>query len=106
MSRLASNRLSGLVEVTPSVTVVAASANGPGVDPRLDRRLVVGTDPTDGQQPQTCVPAGTWQRTLPVAAVTLVSCVVSPGFDFADFELDEPEGWAHDKGVAPTMRTP
>ena len=35
------------------------------------------------------VPAGTWQRTLPTAEDVLVSCLVSPGFDFADFELVE-----------------
>jgi len=33
------------------------------------------------------VPAGVWQRTLPADADALVSCLVSPGFDFADFEL-------------------
>ena len=39
-----------------------------------------------GQSPQALVPAGTWQRATASATVeTLVSCVVSPGFDFADF---------------------
>lgn len=37
--------------------------------------------------PQVLVPAGVWQRTLPSDADALVSCLVSPGFDFADFEL-------------------
>jgi predicted cupin superfamily sugar epimerase len=36
---------------------------------------------------QLLVPAGVWQRTVPSAADALVSCLVSPGFDFADFEL-------------------
>jgi uncharacterized protein len=36
---------------------------------------------------QALVPAGTWQRTLPGDADALVSCLVSPGFDFADFTL-------------------
>ena len=36
---------------------------------------------------QVVVPAGVWQRTLPADADALVSCLVSPGFDFADFEL-------------------
>lgn len=36
---------------------------------------------------QARVPAGVWQRTLPRDAEALVSCLVSPGFDFADFEL-------------------
>jgi len=37
--------------------------------------------------PQALVPAGVWQRTVPSHADALVSCLVSPGFDFADFEL-------------------
>lgn len=74
------------------VGVVTLELGGTGAGPRPDRRSVVGTDPTDGRQPQTCVPAGTWQRTLPVATDTLVSCVVSPGFHFADFVLHQPVG--------------
>lgn len=36
--------------------------------------------------PQALVPAGTWQRAVASpTAETLTSCVVSPGFDFADF---------------------
>lgn len=41
----------------------------------------------DTVTPQVLVPAGTWQRTLPSHADALVSCLVSPGFDFDDFEL-------------------
>ncbi|WP_322936815.1 cupin domain-containing protein [Nocardioides bizhenqiangii] len=41
----------------------------------------------DAHAPQALVRAGVWQRTLPSAADALVSCLVSPGFDFADFEL-------------------
>lgn len=33
------------------------------------------------------VPAGVWQRTLPGTEEVLVSCVVSPGFDYADWRL-------------------
>lgn len=34
------------------------------------------------------VPAGEWQTAQPASErATLVACVVSPGFDFADFEL-------------------
>lgn len=36
---------------------------------------------------QVVVPAGVWQRTLPGPEDALVSCLVSPGFDFDDFEL-------------------
>lgn len=38
---------------------------------------------------QVVVPAGVWQRTVPSDEDALVSCFVSPGFDFADFELEE-----------------
>lgn len=41
----------------------------------------------DAEQPQGLVPAGVWQRTVPAAEDAIVSCLVSPGFDFDDFEL-------------------
>jgi predicted cupin superfamily sugar epimerase len=41
----------------------------------------------DADHPQALVPAGVWQRTLPGTADALVSCLVSPGFDFEDFTL-------------------
>lgn len=41
----------------------------------------------DADRPQALVPAGTWQRTVPRAVDALVSCLVSPGFDFDDFEM-------------------
>jgi predicted cupin superfamily sugar epimerase len=41
----------------------------------------------DVVEPQALVPAGTWQRTLPAHEDALVSCLVSPGFDFDDFEM-------------------
>jgi predicted cupin superfamily sugar epimerase len=50
--------------------------------------VLLGPDVQDGQQPQVVVPAGAWQAARPAADTeVLVSCVVSPGFDFADFEL-------------------
>ena len=58
---------------------------GGGARPVEGRVDVVGTDPQ--QAAQVVVRAGEWQRTLPGASDALVSCVVSPGFDFADFEL-------------------
>ena len=39
--------------------------------------------------PQVLVPAGVWQSAEPAADEhVLVSCVVSPGFDFTDFRLE------------------
>lgn len=55
--------------------------------PSTGERHTIGTDLVEGQRLQVLVPAGTWQRTVPGDADALVSCVVSPGFDFADFEL-------------------
>ncbi|MCD9197035.1 cupin domain-containing protein [Aeromicrobium wangtongii] len=49
---------------------------------------VVGLDLDAGEVPQAQVPAGVWQRTVPTDADALVSCLVSPGFDFADFQLE------------------
>ena len=60
--------------------------------------LVLGADIAAGEQPQLLVPPGHWQRARPQTRraerrgntddePTLVSCVVVPGFDFADFAL-------------------
>jgi predicted cupin superfamily sugar epimerase len=41
-----------------------------------------------GEHPQVLIPAGVWQAAAPATdQPVLVSCVVSPGFDFADFRL-------------------
>lgn len=42
--------------------------------------------------PQVLVPARTWQAAEARNGWALVSCVVTPGFDFAGFELAAP-GW-------------
>jgi predicted cupin superfamily sugar epimerase len=64
---------------------VALELGVSGTTPNGGPTTVVGTG--TGQSAQALVPAGTWQRTLPGDADALVSCLVSPGFDFADFEL-------------------
>lgn len=49
---------------------------------------VLGPDVLAGQHPPLVVPPGYWQRARPRdAEPALVSCVVVPGFDFADFTL-------------------
>ncbi|MGH3658486.1 MAG: cupin domain-containing protein [Micromonosporaceae bacterium] len=61
---------------------------GDGDLPGPETVSVLGDDLAAGQQPQLRVPAGIWQAARPAdpaAAPTLVSCVVSPGFDFTDF---------------------
>lgn len=61
---------------------------GSGDGPQDVRTYTLGPDVVNGQQPQVIVPAGHWQAARPVGdEATLVSCVVAPGFDFADFEL-------------------
>jgi uncharacterized protein len=48
----------------------------------------LGPDVGAGQRPQIVVPAGAWQAARPAGdEAVLVSCIVSPGFDFADFTL-------------------
>ncbi|MDZ7674834.1 MAG: cupin domain-containing protein [Acidimicrobiales bacterium] len=66
---------------------VTLEYGGDSAEPVSADRIVIGTDAAAGQSPQAIVPAGVWQRTLPGDQDVLVSCVVSPGFDFADFEL-------------------
>jgi predicted cupin superfamily sugar epimerase len=49
---------------------------------------VLGADVNNIQHPQLLVPAGYWQRARPHdEEPALVSCVVVPGFDFADFTM-------------------
>jgi predicted cupin superfamily sugar epimerase len=59
---------------------------GDGDGPALERTITLGPDVENGEVPQALVPAGTWQAARPAAdEEVLVSCIVSPGFDFADF---------------------
>ncbi|WP_306363772.1 cupin domain-containing protein [Nocardia sp. CC227C] len=51
--------------------------------------IVLGPDVERGQRPQAIVPGGVSQAARPLGDdYVLVSCVVAPGFDFADFRLD------------------
>lgn len=69
---------------------VALDLGGDGEHPGAISTVVVGSDLAAGQQPQALVPPGVWQRAAPSGAeASLVSCVVVPGFDFADFRLDD-----------------
>ena len=52
----------------------------------------LGPDLTAGERPQLVVPRDCWQAAEPLGAWTLAGCTVSPGFDFAGFEL-APAGW-------------
>jgi predicted cupin superfamily sugar epimerase len=68
----------------------AASDAGPVEAVRL------GADVLAGEIPQHRIPPGHWQAARADRGWTLVSCIVSPAFEFAGFEL-APPGWApHD----------
>jgi uncharacterized protein len=50
--------------------------------------FTLGVDLAAHQRPQVVVPGGVWQSAEPAGAEpVLVTCVVSPGFDFADFRM-------------------
>lgn len=52
--------------------------------------VVMGPDPTQGQQLQLVVRGGIWKASeLPAGAYGLISEAVAPGFDFADMTLGE-----------------
>ena len=63
---------------------IAETAAGPARTHRL------GPDLLAGEAPQAIVPAGHWQAAQTTGGWTLVSCTVSPGFDFAGFTLAPP----------------
>jgi predicted cupin superfamily sugar epimerase len=65
--------------------VVTVELGGSGSTPQPGEQRAVGM--SEGAELQVLVPAGVWQRTIPSDREALVSCLVSPGFDFADFEL-------------------
>jgi predicted cupin superfamily sugar epimerase len=50
--------------------------------------VTLGPDLAAGQTPQHVVPGAHWQSARPAGdQEVLVSCVVAPGFDFADFAV-------------------
>jgi len=55
--------------------------------------LRLGPDVLDGESPQILIPPGAWQAAEATDGWTLVSCVVSPGFEFEGFVLAPPD-WA------------
>jgi len=68
----------------PLTLTLGGSGAAPG-DP-VDQ--VLGPSFATGERPQFVVPGGAWQSAAPAGTEpVLVTCVVSPGFEFADFEL-------------------
>ena len=65
---------------------VTIELGGEGEQPQAGEVVSCDVDRT-----QVLVPAGHWQRTVASGDDALVSCLVSPGFDFDDFSLlDDP----------------
>jgi uncharacterized protein len=57
------------------------------------QEVMLGPDVLAGHAPQGIVPKDWWQAARTTGDWTLVSCTVSPGFQFAGFTL-APPGWA------------
>lgn len=68
----------------PLVLSLAATDAGPAQDHLLTPDLTAGA-------PQLIVPEGHWQAARSTGDYTLVSCTVSPGFEFQGFELAAPD---------------
>lgn len=71
------------------------------------RTITLGSDLVDGQQPQVVVRGGVWQgsRLAPGGKFALMGTTMSPGFDYADFEIGNREQLvAQYPGVAEMMR--
>ena len=69
----------------PLTLLLGGTGPRPAAGPQA---VTLGPDLAGGQQLQYLVPAGCWQAAQPAGpAEVLVSCVVAPGFDFADFTV-------------------
>lgn len=67
---------------------VRLTLGGSGAVPGETQEIILGIDVASGQQPQALVPASVWQKAEPLGPEpTLFTCIVAPGFDFADFSL-------------------
>ena len=61
---------------------------GDGDRPGRGDTVLLGPEVEHGERPQAVVPGGVWQAARPASdREALVSCVVSPGFDYADFRV-------------------
>ena len=69
---------------SPLILSLSATETGPAVDHLLTPNLTEGA-------PQLIVPENHWQAAQSTGAFTLVSCTVSPGFQFDGFTLAAPE---------------
>lgn len=68
----------------PLILSLSETDQGPATEHLLSPDLSQGA-------PQLIVPKGHWQAARTTGDYTLVSCTVSPGFEFDGFELAEPD---------------
>ncbi|WP_424942795.1 cupin domain-containing protein [Aliiroseovarius crassostreae] len=68
----------------PLILSLSETDHGPATDHRL------GPDLAAGEDPQLIVPKDHWQAARSTGDYTLVSCTVSPGFQFEGFTLAAP----------------
>jgi len=76
--------------------VLSLSENGHDAE-----AAILGPELTADQRPQRIVPAGWWQSATSLGGWTLVGCTVSPGFQFAGFELAPPDWRPTRRGTTP-----
>lgn len=58
------------------------------------RTIILGGNPQAGESPQHVIAPHWWQAARPIQGsfgYSLVSCIVSPGFEFAGFALADPD---------------
>jgi predicted cupin superfamily sugar epimerase len=67
---------------------VQLELGGDGDEPDLAETQVLGGRVLRGERTQVRIGADVWQRTVPSEEDALASCLVSPGFDFADFSME------------------
>ncbi len=67
----------------PLILSLSATSDGPAADHVLSPDLTKGA-------PQLIVPKDHWQAARSTGEYTLVSCTVSPGFEFSGFDLADP----------------
>lgn len=72
---------------SPVVLSTSLTDTGPVVD------IMLGGDILAGETPQHLIEPDRWQSAHASAGWALVSCIVSPGFEFDGFEL-APPGWS------------
>lgn len=61
----------------------------------VGKKIIIGNDIFNGQQPQVIVPGGTWQGTRLLNsspdAWALLGCTVAPGFELENFHIEDRE---------------